>query len=1434
MENSGVVRVRRLGWKRRLIVGLVVVVVFLVLVLRLLGSWGTRALASLCESILSFAVSLVPFAVVCFTTLASAFVLTRRQVRMLFLFRRKTYSIVVHSSSKSTDSLSITIGRKTGFAVSMLRLFSVPSEGVRMRVRGAVSKDELEWGAAVSDERQYQFSHLESAADLHGVSYTLRFSGGLVDVGFTVTGRNEGDCVKRRNQVKAAILGKFPVQLAPTAGKPLVESVVLGLFEHGAKMGGDSTVHIEAVGDSIARLMARETGVGVGYEPRYVAVVALRGRPEMSAHEQRSQIDQFIAGVNSLGQGDCRVEFVVSFEPRAPPKKHPSDAKVRRRLIEKPDIELSLERKRIEVDAMEAEFGERAGWWKVSSYAVVAGGERERVELAAHSVARLVKSVWSGSHFAPECDFLHSKEIVKYFPRILRRDLLSKRYVTEMSSVRLSSLVHIPEEPHPPLKRGVPPTFEVPDLRTVPADDVGASGCFIRFGDVLSPTGEVLYPLALHVTTLGTHVNVFGESGRGKTCFTLNILRELLHGRSANAEKRSFLDSVVPFLVLDQKGEYRCLVSRPEDGVVFFLPSSDAAPLRINLFDPQGDDAESHAKYVFHIIREILFTNRTELTPQMERVLYDVMRMSVGGNWETFNDNLAEYVAVHGDDLPQLGATVQGILNRVGAFTRSPLSHVFNCKQSNVNFSDLVERCVVVDLSEVRKLGTPEDVRLLANIIAKYVSVASVKKGVDYSGELRHLFVVDDALDVVPEILSKKTTAEVGIIEYMAMLLRATGQGLVVVSQRPNVSENVIANSAMKVFFRTVVDSRDVASWLNLNEEQQAYLKVLPKEEAIMTIPEHPAPIRVRALDVGDMLQRRVTWHEIIVNNMMNYPLMYDMEAQQEEEAYKSEKTAETGSGEGEKEVTKAKETHDSETGGEKEQPAKQEQWETALRENGVTELTRANRETWTKLRDYFERGLAFDSDFVSKMVGVSKQVAHRSMLALRSAGLVAVAKIPNYAYGEGFQYLYYSGKSFLGGGVVGYVREKLRDDLEGRETVVELSPKDVPNADMVVQHDYPLVIHVTSIGDRRAKEGGLRLSALNERIHRVVETLTIRNGLHMGCSSVNGSRTVVVTLWRRAAEELNEARREGRLKGCLCVIPFTKKSVEMLADYVLNHIKLQTLLGEGENGEKEEAERKEAGEGIREEDTGRESEGGSKQKSAEEKEKDTDKQEEGRQENEGSKVVDEQLREKVFLVVRKLVGVEPRIVAERLGVPLWRVSVVVRKLKEEGIIKVVRNLPYLASLKKANATYYLDSSKPTALHDTVMNIVWEWNIALGGKSRDFNFQCSGKTWCTDGLLVNTGGSFLLEVVAGNCTERVVEQLGAYSTQIGHMNIKGAIIVALDSHCLDRIREEVIGRGVKLGEGWFLTTLRSKDEKLQFRNLLLGGKTMAYHQNPTS
>ncbi|MFW9968484.1 MAG: hypothetical protein ACFFEA_15155, partial [Candidatus Thorarchaeota archaeon] len=95
----------------------------------------------------------------------------------------------------------------------------------------------------------------------------------------------------------------------------------------------------------------------------------------------------------------------------------------------------------------------------------------------------------------------------------------------------------------------------------------------------------------------------------------------------------------------------------------------------------------------------------------------------------------------------------------------------------------------------------------------------------------------EEASNLVPESYTRHTAADVTTGESMVMLQRATGQGVIVISTRPNVSSNILANTATKITFRLPYDSSIGAKFMSLDEKQERYLKTLKRGRALIVLP---------------------------------------------------------------------------------------------------------------------------------------------------------------------------------------------------------------------------------------------------------------------------------------------------------------------------------------------------------------------------------------------------------------------------------------------------------------------------------------------------------------------------------------------------------------------------------------------------------------------
>jgi hypothetical protein len=128
-----------------------------------------------------------------------------------------------------------------------------------------------------------------------------------------------------------------------------------------------------------------------------------------------------------------------------------------------------------------------------------------------------------------------------------------------------------------------------------------------------------------------------------------------------------------------------------------------------------------------------------------------------------------------------------------------------------------------------------EAARILYNLIAKRIFDCAMQRGIKPG--IHHVVVLEEANNLVPQSYTKLSAADVTTGESMVLLQRATGQGVIVVSTRPNISSNILANTGTKFAFRLPYDSTTGARFMSLDESQEKYLRTLKRGRAIALLP---------------------------------------------------------------------------------------------------------------------------------------------------------------------------------------------------------------------------------------------------------------------------------------------------------------------------------------------------------------------------------------------------------------------------------------------------------------------------------------------------------------------------------------------------------------------------------------------------------------------
>ncbi|MFX1604464.1 MAG: ATP-binding protein, partial [Promethearchaeota archaeon] len=567
----------------------------------------------------------------------------------------------------------------------------------------------------------------------------------------------------------------------------------------------------DAVLTHIDGVRMESKGLIIKEEIESLGLITLQGLPRTFPTQEASQVGTFIS--TALRQG-YTTSMTCVFSSAKPGKE--------KRTLENQWKSIQAKEKRKEESLQDyaekkklvtryEEIQGKAGWFDVTVYFKVRTSAAGLIEADLNGVIGLVHAIWGDGDSIKLGRQKLSKRVVY---RILSRRHLKRQ---RMHITRLSSFVNTPIQQLPVITPRLAPIFPVPARELV--DNELVIGETIFGGRRLSNVG-------LAVDWLREHIAILGATGTGKTTLVKHLMAQLS------------MKTDVPWWIFDVKGsEYLGLVGHGESKIRILKPGFDSSFV-INLIDPEMVNDENQAHSTFVILRELLNErgDSSELSPAMEKLLRDsIMRMTEKldqGNSIQFLVKVISEIA--GNDRIG-GMTRDALLNRLEIVTREPLSSILGGDSETVRFSDLLNERVIFDLSHVARIGGMDSARLLYNLVAKRIFDSAVKRGVTEG--VHHIVVLEEASNLVPESYTRHSAADVTTGESMVMLQRATGQGVVVVSTRPNISSNILANTSTKVVFRLPYDSHVGGRFLSLNDNQEQYLRTMQRGRALMSIP---------------------------------------------------------------------------------------------------------------------------------------------------------------------------------------------------------------------------------------------------------------------------------------------------------------------------------------------------------------------------------------------------------------------------------------------------------------------------------------------------------------------------------------------------------------------------------------------------------------------
>ncbi|MHA2176848.1 MAG: ATP-binding protein [Candidatus Thorarchaeota archaeon] len=536
-------------------------------------------------------------------------------------------------------------------------------------------------------------------------------------------------------------------------------------------------------------------------------LLLLRGLPRYSPTVDASQVGRFLS--TALRQGYTTSMTAVFSIARPGKEKRSLEGRWKTIQEKEKRREESLQdqaaKKKILVRYEEIQDG--VGWFDTSVYFTV-----KSLPDDLDGVMGLVHSIWGGSDSIK----LSINRIGKRhaFRLLTRRHLKSQR----MHISELTTFVNTPIQQLPAITPTIAPAFPVPSKDLVDNELIIAETVF---------GGRRLFSVGLKKDWLREHIAVLGATGTGKTTVVKHLMAQLSE------------QTDIPWWIFDVKGsEYQDLVNRSDSEVLELTPGIDSS-FTIDLIDSEMKDDENCAHSIFTILKELLNErgDSSGLSPAMEKLLREsvthVVKSIDGDNSvQALTSKVSELASK--DRIGNM--TRDALLNRLEILTREPLGSVLRGGPDAVQISNLLDKRVILDLSQIARIGGMDAARLFYNLIAKRIFDAAMKRGI--SEGLHHVVVLEEASNLVPESYTRHSAAEVTTGESMVMLLRATGQGVIVVSTRPNVSSNILANTSTKIVFRLPYDSQLGSRFLSIDDEHERYLRILKRGRALMNIPQ--------------------------------------------------------------------------------------------------------------------------------------------------------------------------------------------------------------------------------------------------------------------------------------------------------------------------------------------------------------------------------------------------------------------------------------------------------------------------------------------------------------------------------------------------------------------------------------------------------------------
>lgn len=373
-------------------------------------------------------------------------------------------------------------------------------------------------------------------------------------------------------------------------------------------------------------------------------------------------------------------------------------------------------------------------------------------------------------------------------------------------------------------------------------------------------------PFLLSRDSMAKHTFIAGVTGSGKTTTCHRLLSE------AN----------MPFLVIEPaKTEYRTLISKDKDLMVFTLGNEMVAPFRINPFELiKGEVISAHVDMI-----KATFTSAFPMEASMPQILeeaiynvYQLKKWNIDTNenelyGDAAYDSEVNSFPILSDLLTEMRKVVESkhfsaqmqadyigsLVSRLSNLTVGSKGSMLNCERS-IDFRFIAHNNVILEMEELK---SPEDKALFMGFVLSRLS-AVIKDEHRKNPNYRHLTLIEEAHRLLSKVEYGDSGSKKAAVETFTDLLaevRKYGEGLIIVDQIPNkLAPEVLKNTNTKIIHKILAkdDKEAVGDTMLMDDKQKEYLSALEVGNAIVFTEHTEKPIHVHIRQITDTSEEQI------------------------------------------------------------------------------------------------------------------------------------------------------------------------------------------------------------------------------------------------------------------------------------------------------------------------------------------------------------------------------------------------------------------------------------------------------------------------------------------------------------------------------------------------------------------------------------------------